>query len=119
MDLQVIDNPGFQAFTRRSSGFRNSEFKMLAGLYSRAASVRALYDMAVDVDFDEGVCKITYFKSNNYRPSFQFVIRRVGPFTDMYEVYQEGRGRIVRSGLFRRAYERLEDEILSLMPKPD
>lgn len=114
MTFGVIDNPDFKRF-RKHSGFKNAEFRKLAGLYSRAASARALYDIAVDVDFDEGTCTFTYFQSNNYKPTLQFVIRRVGPYTDMYELYKDGKGRIAKSGLFDRAFERLEEEVAALM----
>ena len=115
MTFHVIDNPEFDKF-RKNAGFKNAEFKALAGLYSRAAVVKALYDMGVDVDFDEGLCTFTYYRTNNYRPFLQFVIRHVGPRTAMYEVFMEGKGRIARSGLFKRAFERLEEEVLGLMP---
>ena len=114
MVFEVIDNPDFKRF-RKQSGFRNSEFKKLAGLFSRGATVKALYDIAVDVDFDEGTCTFTYFRSNAYRPYLQFMIRRVGPYTDMYELYKEGRGRIAKSGLFDRVFQRLEEEIDGLI----
>lgn len=114
MAFKVIDNPDFKKF-QHQSGFKNAQFKMLAGLFSRAASQKALFDIAVDVDFDEGLCTFTYYQSNNYVPYLQFVIRRVGPNTDMYELYKEGKGRIAKSGLFERTYERLEAEIQELM----
>jgi len=114
MVFRVIDNPDLKKF-KAQSGFKNAEFKMLAGLYSRAAGVRALYDIAVDVDFDEGLCTFTYYRSNNYVPFLQFVIRRVGPNTDMYELYMEGKGRISKSGLFERTFKRLEEEVEALM----
>ncbi|MCB9990507.1 MAG: hypothetical protein H6867_03885 [Rhodospirillales bacterium] len=113
MAFRVIDNPDFDRF-KAQSGFKNHQFKLLAGLFSRAASLKLLYDIAVDVDFDEGVCTFTYFKSNNYVPYLQFLIRRVGPQTDMYELYKEGKGRIAKSGLFERIYERLEEEVDAL-----
>ena len=116
MDFRVIDNPDFKKFTAQS-GFKNSEFKRLAGLFSRAASFKALYDIGVDVNFDEGTCTFTYYKSSAYKPFLQFVIRHVGPHASLYEVYMEGRGRIIRSGLFSRAFERLEQEIEALLPK--
>lgn len=115
MTFKVIDNPNFKKF-KASSGFKNHQFKMLAGLFSRAASEKALFDIAVDVDFDEGVCTFTYYKSNNYVPYLQFVIRNVGPKTDMFELYKEGKGRIAKSGLFERTYKKLEEEIESLFP---
>jgi len=114
MGFDVIDNPEFRKF-KKKSGFKNAEFKALAGLYSRAASVKVLYDIGVDVDFDEGTCTFTYYRTNSYKPYLQFVIRHVGPHTDMYEVYLEGKGRITRSGLFSRAFKRLEEEIDNLM----
>lgn len=114
MTFTVIDNPDFNKFKVRA-GFKNTEFKALAGLYSQAASQKALYDIAVDVDFDTGVCTFTYYQSNNYVPTLQFLIRQVGPRTNMYEVYKEGKGRIAKSGLFERAFERLEKEVEDLM----
>jgi hypothetical protein len=116
MDFQVIDNPDFKKF-KSNAGFKNSEFKLLAGLYSRAATARALNDIGVDVNFDEGVCTFTYYRTNTYKPYLQFLIRQVGPHTNMYELYLEGKGKIVKSGLFQRVYERLEQEITALMPK--
>ncbi len=115
MSFDVIDNPEFRRF-KSQSGFKNHQFKLLAGLFSRAASSKALYDIAVDVDFDEGLCTFTYYKSNAYKPYLQFMIRRVGPYTDMYELYKEGKGRIAKSGLFERVYEKLEKEVTALLP---
>ncbi len=114
MTFTVIENPEFLK-ARRYSGFSNSEFRRLAGLYSRAAAVKALFDIAVDVNFDENICTFTYFRSHSRHPYLQLVIQRVGPQTDMYEVYKEGRGRLLRSGLFSRAYDSLENEIDSLI----
>lgn len=116
MDFRVIENPDFRKF-KTKSGFKNSEFKRLAGLFSRAASFKALYDIGIDVDFDEGVCTFTYYKSNAYKPFLQFVVRHVGPQTSLYELYMEGKGRIARSGLFNRVFERLEQEIETLIPR--
>lgn len=115
MDFRVIDNPDFKKF-KTQSGFKNSEFKRLAGLFSRAASFKVLYDIGLDVNFDEGVCTFTYYKSNAYKPFLQFVIRHVGPHTSLYELYMDGRGRIARSELFNRVFERLEREIEALLP---
>ena len=114
MVFQVIDNPDFGKFRARS-GFKNAEFRLLAGLFSRAASAKALIDMAVDVDFDEGTCPITYYKTR-YEPYLSFVVRHVGPKTVMYEVYKTEKGQMTKSGLFTRAYERLAEEIEALMP---
>jgi hypothetical protein len=118
MNFTVIENPDYNKFKARS-GFRNSEFRRLATLYSRGVNGRAVHDMAVDVDFDEGVCTFTYYRGHGRAPFLQFVVRHVGPRTNMYELYQDGRGRIAKSGLFDRVYERLEQEILALMaPEP-
>lgn len=114
MVFQVIDNPDFNKFRARS-GFRNAEFRLLAGLFSHAASAKALLDMAVDVDFDEGTCTVSYFITR-YEPYLTFVVRHVGPRASMYEVYKGGKGQLVKSGLFARAYERLEAEVMALMP---
>jgi hypothetical protein len=116
MTFQVINNPDFAKFQKRS-GFKNSEFKMLAGLFSRAASVKALYDMSVDVDFEEGTCSISYFLSGSKKPHLSFIVRQVGPHTDMYEVHKQGAGKIMKSGLFARAFEKLSEEVELLMPK--
>lgn len=114
MSFQVIDNPDFDKF-KKTAGFKNSEFRLLAGLFSRAASAKALLDMAVDVDFDEGTCTISYYKTR-YEPYLSFVVRHVGPRAVMYEVYKAEKGQILKSGLFQRAYDRLAEEIGELMP---
>lgn len=115
MSFKVIDNPDFEKFSKQS-GFRHYEFKQLAGLFSRASSAKALYDMAVSVDFDEGVCSVSYYRAKNAPPYLSFVIHHVGPRTDMYEVWLAEKGRIFKSGLFQRAYSRLEQEISALLP---
>jgi hypothetical protein len=118
MNLTVIENPEFKKFKSRS-GFRNAEFRKLATLYSRGVTGRAVHDMAVDVDFDEGVCTFTYYRGHGRTPYLQFVVRHVGPHSNMYELYLENKGRIAKSGLFDRVYERLEAEITALMPRTD
>lgn len=117
MDLTVIENPDYKKFKSRS-GFRNSEFRKLATLFSRGATVKVIQDMAVDVDFDDGVCTFTYFRGNTRTPYLQFVVRHVGPHTNMYELYMQDKGRIAKSGLFDRVFERLEEEVTTLMPPP-
>ncbi len=114
MSFRIIENPDFGRFSRRS-GFTNTEFKKLAGLFSQGASCKALYDMAVDVDFEAGTCTVTYYVSR-YEPAFRFVIRHVGPRASHYEVYKHGKGLVERSGLFARAFARLEQEIIGLFP---
>ena len=53
----------------------------------------------------------TYFKSSNQAAYLQFVIRKVGPRTTMFEVYKQGKGRIAKSGVFDRAYDKLCNEV--------
>lgn len=117
MAFTIIENPDFGAFSKRS-GFRPHEFKRLAGLFSRAASVKAVVDMAVDVDFEEGVCKFSYYRTRHAPPFLTFVVRHVGPRTNMYELWAGPQGRICKSGLFSRVFERLEAEIEELIAPP-
>lgn len=96
------------------SGFTNTQFKKLDGLYLQASARKVLTYRTVDCDFDEGLAKYTYYKAEGYTPYLQFVIRKVGPRTTMYEVYLEKKGRIAKSGVFEKAYERLQSEIDAL-----
>ena len=93
------------------SGFANWQFKLLDGLYLQAAAKGTLTYRTVDCDFDEGVARYTYYKSEHFAPYLQFVIRRAGPRTTMFEVYKQDKGRIAKSGVFEKAYERLKDEV--------
>lgn len=110
MAFQIINNPKFLAKT----GFTNAQFRKLDDLYCRAASVKVLNYRTVECDFDEGVASYTYHTSEHRPPVFQFVIRKVGPHTMMYELFKEGRGRIKKSGVFERAFEKLQNEIEDL-----
>ena len=94
-----------------ASGFTNSQFKRLDGLYLQSAANGVLTYRTVDCDFDEGVASYTYYKSEQFAPYLSFVIRKVGPRTTMYEVYLQDKGRIAKSGVFEKAFERLETEI--------
>ncbi|MDP7142219.1 MAG: hypothetical protein QF692_07665 [Alphaproteobacteria bacterium] len=114
MSFKVIDNPQF-AKKNAKAGFKNHEFKKLAGLFSHGATHRVLYDIAVDVDFDEGLATFTYYRSNAYIPFLTFIVRQVGPRTMMYEVWKDEKGRITKSGMFERAFEKLEIEINDLI----
>ncbi len=107
MTFTVITNPKALA----KAGFTNSQFKKLDALYLRAAAEKVLNYRTVEVDFDEGVARYTYYKSESHQPFIQFVIAKVGPNTMMYEVYKEGKGRINKSGLFDRSYQVLKEEI--------
>lgn len=114
MVFEVIDNPDFHKF-KAGAGFRNSQFKKLAGLFSRGASAKVLFDMSVDVDFEAGVCTVIYYQSSSYQPFMQFMIKQVGPRTTMYELWQEGKGRIAKSELFDRVFEKLCEHIEPLI----
>jgi hypothetical protein len=111
MVFEVISNPGFQART----GFTNAQFKKLDDLYCRAAAAKVITQRTVDCDFEEGVARYTYFKTDSREPLLQFVISKVGPRTMMYEVYAQGRGRIAKSGVFEGAYDRIKAEIEALL----
>jgi hypothetical protein len=111
MTFTVISNPLFSANT----GFTNAQFKKLDDLYCRAAAQKALTYRTVECDFEEGVALYTYYKIQSHTPLFQFVIRKVGPKTLMYEVYKQGKGRIAKSGIFDIAFEKLHREISDLL----
>lgn len=111
MTLRVIDNPAFDPKT----GFTNAQFKGLDDLFCRSAAEKILTHRTVEVDFEEETASYTYFKSEYHAPAFQFLIRRVGPKTMMYEVFKEGKGRIAKSGIFDKAYEKLSQEIQALI----
>jgi hypothetical protein len=110
MSFEVITNPSFQAKT----GFTQAQFKKLDDLYCRAASEKVLNFRTVECDFEEGVASYTYYKTKEQPPMLQFVIRRVGPKTMMYEVFRQGGGKVFQSGVFDRAFEKLKNEIAAL-----
>lgn len=114
MSDKVITIPGFAKQGDHPSGFTQSQFKKLDGLYLQAAAHKTLTYRTVECDFDEGIASYTYYISAQHSPYLQFIIRQVGPRTTMFEVYLQGKGRIAKSGLFERAYERLEQEISAL-----
>lgn len=97
------------------TGFTNGQFKKLDDLYCRAAAQKALNYRSVECDFDEGVASYTYYKTEGQKPLYQFFIRKVGPRSLMYEVYKNGTGRIAKSGVFERAFEKLREEIEGLI----
>lgn len=113
MSFDVIDNPHFKEKARKS-GFSNAQFKKLDGLYLQAASLKTLTHRSVTCDFDDGVFEYSYFKSQQHSSFLIFVIRRVGPRTNMYELWLQNKGKIMQSGLFERVYDRLREEIESL-----
>lgn len=110
MVFEVINNPAFV----QAPGFTQAQFRKLDQVYCAAAAHKTLNYRTVDCDFDEGVATYTYYVSSHHMPYLQFIIRKVGPQTMMYELYKQGKGRIVKSGVFERTYERLCKEIESL-----
>jgi hypothetical protein len=110
MVFEVITNPQYITKT----GFTQGQFKRLDDLYCRSASAKILTYRTVECDFDEGVASYTYYKAQSETPYLQFILRRVGPKDMMYEVFKQGEGRIFKSGIFDRAYEKLAEEINSL-----
>lgn len=97
------------------SGFTQYQFRKLDQLYSIAAASKAINYRAVDCDFDLGIVSYTYYHAESYVPYIQFVIRKISPRTQMFEVYLKGRGRIAKSGIFDRAFENLRSEVESLV----
>jgi hypothetical protein len=109
MSSNVINGPFLKKVEK--AGFTNFQFKRLDALFLQAASQKVLTYRAVDCDFDEGTAEFSYYKSQNQPHILRFVIRQVGPRTNMYEVWTREKGRIFKSGLFERAYEKLSEEI--------
>ena len=112
MAFTVITNPSFETKT----GFTQGQFKRLDDLYCRAASAKILNYRTVECDFEEGVASYTYHQSPSHAPFAQFVIRRAGPKEMMYELYRQGGGRIAKSAIFDRVFEKLREEIQTLYP---
>ncbi|MFN3700503.1 MAG: hypothetical protein ACK4VI_03160 [Alphaproteobacteria bacterium] len=115
MSDKVITIPNFSKQQDHPSGFTQFQFKKLDGLYLQAAAAKALTYRSVECDFDEGVASYTYYPSEHMAPYLQFMIRRVGPKTVMYEIYLRGKGRIFKSGLFDKAYERLHEVVFEMI----
>lgn len=115
MSDKVITIPNFSKYQEIQTGFTQAQFRKLDGLYLQAAAAKVLTYRSVECDFDEGVASYTYYPSEHFSPYLQFVIRKVGPKTLMYEIFLRDKGRIFKTGLFDRAYERLHDEIYALI----
>lgn len=107
MSSNVICTPSFS----QPAGFSQAQFRKLDLLYCTAASYKVLTYRTVECDFDQGVASYTYYQSAHESPYLQFLIRKIGPRTTMFEVFKQGRGRIVKSGLFDKAYDVLVQEI--------
>lgn len=116
MTFTVIHHLDFSKLEK--AGFTRFQFQKLDALYLQALQHKVLNSRAVDCDFETGLMTFTYAKTDHHPPMFQFLIRQVGPRQMMYEVYQEGKGRAFKSGLFDRAYEKLEAAIRDLFPSP-
>ncbi len=114
MSENIIRIGGSANTSEEISGFSRWQFKKLDGLFLQAAARKTLTDRAVECDFEEPAAYFTYYKKSGDAPYLQFIIRKVGPQTKMFEVYQQGKGKIAKSGLFERAFERLEAEIHAL-----
>ncbi len=111
MVFEVINNPAFF----QPSGFTTAQFRKLDQLYCKAASEKYLTYRTVECDFDEGMAIYTYHKSENHAPYLQFIIRKMSHKTTMFELFKQGKGRIVKSGIFDRVYDRLCSEVDDLM----
>lgn len=96
-------------------GFTTHQFRQLDALYLIAVSHKVLIERSVGCDFEEGVARFGYHKGEHLPPYLEFVIRRVGPRTLMFELFMEGKGRVMKSGLFDRTYERLKEEVEKLL----
>lgn len=107
MTSEVIYNPVFV----QPAGFTPAQFRKLDLLYCTAASDKILTYRTVECDFDAGVASYTYYQSEHQSPHLQFIIRKVGPRTTMFEVFKAAKGRIAKSGLFDKAYEILAEEV--------
>ena len=113
MSENVINGPFLKK--AQKAGFTNFQFKQLDGLFIRAAAEKALSYRSVDCDFEEGIAEFAYYKGEHQPYLFKFVIHQVGPRTVMYEIWTREKGRVFKSGLFERAYERLSQEIETLI----
>lgn len=114
MVFEVINNPTLIA----RAGFSNAQFKKLDGLYLQAAAEKLLNYRTVECDFDEGLASYTYYVSDKHTPFIQFVLRKVGPGSMMYEIYKQDKGRIFKSGVFDRAFDQLKANFERLRQEP-
>ena len=103
--------------TNAPSGISNSQFRRIDQVYGLAVSKNVLTYRSVQCDFDKGEMTIALAKSPNHGPIISFVANKVGPKTTMYELYMEKKGRIAKSALFDRVFERYRDEVEHLIQK--
>ena len=92
-------------------GLSRFQFQKLDAVFLRASSEGVLRNRTVDCDLDAGFVEISLSKSPHHTPAIAFVAQKVGPRTTMYELYMEGKGRVEKSALFERVYERYRDEV--------
>jgi hypothetical protein len=107
MSFEVIHNLAIH----QPAGFTQNQFRKLDQVYCLAAAEKVLTYRSVECDFDEGVASYTYYMAQQSSPYLQFIIRKAGPRTTMFELYKQGKGRITKSSLFDRAYDALRCEI--------
>ncbi len=107
MIFEVINNPAF----KQPAGFTQRQFRKLDQLYCASSSNNIINYRSVECDFDEGTATYTYYLSAHDSPYLQFVIRKIGSNTTMFELFKRGSGRIIKSGIFERTYDRLCREI--------
>ena len=97
------------------AGLSPSQFKRIDGLFCLSASAKILTYRAVDCDFDAGRMTISLSKSEQLAPHLSFVSQKIGPKATMYELYKFGKGRIEKSALFERVFERMHLEVNALL----
>ncbi len=110
MIFEVINNPAF----KQPAGFTKEQFRKLDQLYCASSSNNTFNYRSVECDFDEGVATYTYYLTPQDSPYLQFIIRKVGPNTTMFELYKKNKGRIMKSGIFERTYDKLYKEVALL-----
>ena len=106
MIFEVINNPDF----KQPAGFTQKQFRKLDQLYC-SSSNNAINERSVECDFDKGIATYTYYISSQHIPYLQFVIRKVGPNTTMFELFKKDCGRVIKSEIFERTYDRLCYEV--------
>lgn len=97
------------------SGISKSQFRRIDQVFSRAVAEKTLTYRTVDCDFDKGTMMISLAETPYHSPSVAFAANKVGPQTTMYELYVEGKGRVVKSTLFDRVFEAYRDTVESLI----
>ena len=96
-------------------GLSRYQFQKIDGVFLRASSNNILQSRTVDCDLEQGYVEIALAKSPQHPPVISFVAKKVGPRTTMYELYMEGKGRVEKSALFERVFERYDKEVEKMM----